>query len=205
MMLWLAPALLCFISSRMFGSQSQERMFCAIFSSISQGSCHLKHVPMLRWFCSRGYVLVFAAAEGETALEPKHEHLRNGYFTGALLEQLAAIGHCKPLSKVVEAVLDRVHQLSLGLQKPAVYRTAKEDLTVFELLGYRPLPSAGTQASLRDVVLPLCDVFARQVCFVRGQRKVKCGFVVWFSRFRSTLLLLGTCSALGSIFTNAQF
>ena len=132
---------------------------------------------MLRWFCSRGYVLVFAAAEGETALEPKHEHLRNGYFTGALLEQLAAIGHCRPLSQVVEAVLARVHEVSLGRQRPAVYRTAKEDVTLVELLGYRPLPSAGTQASLRDVVLPLCDVFARQVCFMRGRCKVKCSLL----------------------------
>jgi hypothetical protein len=137
-----------------------------------------KHAPIVCLCCSRGYVLVFAAAEGETALEPKRERIRNGYFTGALLGQLAATGHCKPLSQVVEAVLARVHEVSLGRQRPAVYRTAKEDATLVELLGYRPLPSAGTQASLRDVVLPLCDVFARQVCFMRGRCKVKCSFVV---------------------------
>jgi hypothetical protein len=95
---------------------------------------------------------------------------------------------------VVEAVLARVHEVSLGRQRPAVYRTAKEDVTLVELLGYRPLPSAGTQALLRDVVLPLCDVFARQVCFLCGRCNVKCSSVVYFSRFRSTLLLLGTCT-----------
>ena len=119
--------------------------------------------------CSRGYVLVFAAAEGDIALEPTHatSDKRNGYFTGALLEQVVAVGHCMSLSQVIEAVLKRVHQVSLGRQRPAVYRTAKEDVTLFELQGYLSLPSAGTQkVSLRDVVLPLCDDFARQVCFV---------------------------------------
>jgi hypothetical protein len=103
--------------------------------------------------------------------------MRNSYFTGVLLQQLAAIGHCKPLSQVVEAVLTGVHGVSEGRQTPAEYRTAKEDVTLVELQGYLSLPSAGTQkAPLRDVVLPLCGVFARQACFLPDRRKFWCHF-----------------------------
>ena len=127
--------------------------------------------------CSQGYVLVFAAAEGDISLEPTHDS-NNGFFTGAILEQLAAIGHCKPLSQVVEAVLTRVRQVSLGRQKPAVYRATKEDVMLVELQGYLPLPSTGMQkASLRDVVMPLCNVFARQACIVRDRRNFWCHLV----------------------------
>ena len=125
--------------------------------------------PSYDFVCSHGYVLVFASEEGNFARE--HKSKRNGYFTSALLHQLDQRGHVDPLSKVLDKVSEAVRAATDRLQKPAVYRTAKEDVTLVELLGYRPLPSAGIQASLREVVLPLCDVFARQVCFMRGRCK----------------------------------
>ncbi len=112
--------------------------------------------------CSQGYNLVYASDEGHLALE--RDALRNGHFTSALLHELKLNGHVYPLSTVIEGVSAGIQSTALGRQKPAVYRTAKEDIILFELLGYRSLPSAGKQkVSLRDVVAPLCDIFARQV------------------------------------------
>ncbi len=115
---------------------------------------------------------MFAAEEGNVAREDSA--MRNGYFTGALLQELRAFGHCKPLSQVLDAVSERVAGATGGGQRPAVYRAStKDDVVLVELHGYRSLPSAGAhKASLRDVVAPLHHSFSQQV---RGQYEDQCG------------------------------
>ncbi len=88
---------------------------------------------------------------------------------------------------MLDYVTEDVRATTDGRQKPAVYRTAKEDTILFELHGFRPLPSIH-KALLRDVVVPLCNVFTQQVppyesaAFLRMRRRALLDRVKFFCR-----------------------
>ena len=134
----------------------------ANYTASCPSCCWQERLFSCAFVCSHGYVLVFASEEGNFSRE--HSTHRNSYFTTTLLHQLETYGHVRPLSKVLDGVSEAVRAATGGRQIPAAYRTAKEDITLVELLGSRSLPTVGPlKASLRNVVVPLCTSFTQQV------------------------------------------